>query len=146
MDYFNIYLSPNHSPKRGFRTGPTFLKVLAGKLFQKKLIMRLKYATFLILISCLHVFASGHAQKVTLSARNASLLEVMDQIEKQTGYTFWMQSQLMRDVSKVNIQAKNASLTTVLDKLFGKHKLEYTIIEKTIVVRSSRSGQQESFQ
>lgn len=139
MDNFIIYLSEMRRKKRDFRVGSIFSKLPARMLFQKKFIMRLKYATLLILISCLHVFASGHAQKVNLSAKNSTMLEVMEQIEKQTGYSFWLQTHLLRDKAKVNIQAKNANLTTVLDKLFKKHKLEYTIIDKTIVVRSAKS-------
>lgn len=105
-----------------------------GRLLQKKLIMRLKHVTLLVLISCLHVFASGHAQRISLSARNSSMLEVMDQIEKQTGYTFWLQTDLLKDKSRVTVRIRNGSLQAVLDQLFAKHGLHYTIIDKVIVV------------
>lgn len=101
---------------------------------QKKLIMRLKHVTLLVLISCLHVFASGHAQRISLSARNSSMLEVMEQIEKQTGYTFWLQTDLLKDKSRVTVRIRNGSLQAVLDQLFIKHGLRYTIIDKIIVV------------
>ncbi|ODS79774.1 MAG: SusC/RagA family TonB-linked outer membrane protein [Cytophagaceae bacterium SCN 52-12] len=96
--------------------------------------MRLKHATLLVLISCLHVFASGHAQRISLSVRNSSMLEVMDQIEKQTGYSFWLQTDLLKDKSRVTVRVKNGSLTTLLDQLLIQHGLRYTIIDKTIVV------------
>src|SRR5690606_41809038 len=113
MDNFIIYLSEMRRKKRDFRVGSIFSKLPARMFFKKKFIMSLKYATLLIMISCLHVFASGHAQKVNLSAKNSTMLEVMEQIEKQTGYSFWLQTHLLRDKAKVNIQAKNANLTKI---------------------------------
>jgi TonB-linked SusC/RagA family outer membrane protein len=96
--------------------------------------MRLNHISCLILISCLHVFASGHAQRVSLSARNSSMVAVMSEIEKQTGYSFWSQADLLKDKSQVSVRVRNAELTSVLDRLFEKHNLSYTIIDKTIVI------------
>ncbi len=135
MDYFINYLLLSAKGKKWPESAVTCLRGCSGeRLLQKKLIMRLKHATLLVLISCLHVFANGHAQRISLSVRNSSMLEVMDQIEKQTGYTFWLQTDLLKDKSRVTVRIKNGSLTAVLDQLFVKHGLRYTIIDKTIVV------------
>lgn len=130
MDYFINY---DWSLQNRFRTWlKHFIWILGGS--RRKAIMRLKHVSFLILVSCLHVFASGHAQRINLSAKNSSMSEVMNAIEKQTGYSFWLQTDLLKDLSTVNVRARNASLTAVLDQLFEKHQLSYTIIDKTIVV------------
>ncbi len=143
MDYFTNYLLLSAKGKKCPGSAVTCVRGYSGgRLLQKKLIMRLKHATLLVLISCLHVFASGHAQRISLSVRNSSMLEVMDQIEKQTGYTFWLQTDLLKDRSRVTVRVRNGSLTSVLDQLFIKHGLRYTIIDKIIVV--TPAGQKSS--
>lgn len=135
MDYFTNYLLPGARGKKQPESAAAgFRGYSRERLLRKKLIMRLKHATLLVLISCLHVFASGHAQRISLSVRNSSMLEVMDQIEKQTGYSFWLQTDLLKDKARVSVRVRNGSLTAVLDQLFIKHGLRYTIIDKTIVV------------
>ncbi|GAA4439827.1 TonB-dependent receptor [Ravibacter arvi] len=145
MDYFTNYLPPERRQRslfariaKGFHTG------LVSRKSWKKLIMRLKYVSFLIFITCLHVYASGNAQRITLSIRNSSMLEVMRQIEKQTGYTFWMQADLAHDQAKVNMRVKNGELTTVLEQLLRKHQLTFAIIGKTIVISAPPESVQDA--
>lgn len=142
MDYFIKcrQAGRNLSAKRPVHFADFFANLAPEGSIQSTVLMRLKHATFLILISCLHVFGNGHAQRVTLTARNATMLEVMDQIEKQTGYSFWLQTDLLKDRSKVSVKVKNANLTTVLDQLLKKHQLNYTILDKTIVVMPAESS------
>uniref|UniRef100_UPI003F6F1459 SusC/RagA family TonB-linked outer membrane protein n=1 Tax=Dyadobacter sp. TaxID=1914288 RepID=UPI003F6F1459 len=97
--------------------------------------MRINSVAILLLISCLHIYASGYSQQITLSEKNASLDKVLDKIEKQSGYFFWLQNDLLTKTNRVTLNLKKVSLEAALDVLFGDQGLSYTIINKTIVIK-----------
>lgn len=76
---------------------PTLVRL--DPIIKKRIVMRIKIAVFLITCACIHVFAEGNAQTVTLSKKNASLEKVFKEIKSQTGYIFWYESDLL-DASK----------------------------------------------
>jgi len=56
-------------------------------LIKKLLVMKL-FAVFMLAF-CLQAGAFGYGQKVTLTAKNASLKSVLTELKKQTGYLFF---------------------------------------------------------
>ncbi len=106
-----------------------------GRLAKRKIIMRINFATLLFLGSCLNIHASGYSQQVTLSERNAPLEVVLNKIEKQTGYYFWLQTDLLTKSNKVTLTLKNVSLEKTLEEIFRSQPLSYTIIDKAIIIK-----------
>ncbi|WP_138476628.1 TonB-dependent receptor [Dyadobacter bucti] len=102
---------------------------------KKKIVMRMNFIFALILTSCLHIYATGNAQRVTLSEKNVTLETVMDKIEKQTGYHFWLQTDLLNKSNSVSVKVRNAPMEAVLNEVFRGQPLSYSIIGKTIVIR-----------
>jgi len=51
--------------------------------------MRIQLCSLIVLITCMHVSATGYGQTVTLNEKNASLQSLFDKIKEQSGYTFW---------------------------------------------------------
>ncbi|GAB4039384.1 TonB-dependent receptor [Spirosoma jeollabukense] len=97
--------------------------------------MRLNITSMLILVSCLHMYASGYSQRITLNERNAPLEKVLDKIEKQSGYSFFLQTDLLTKSNRVSLHLKNATLENALDELFRNQPLSYSIVSKTIVIK-----------
>ena len=102
---------------------------------KRKLIMRLNIISMLILVSCLHIYAAGYSQRISLNERNAPLEKVLDKIEKQSGYSFFLQTDLLAKSNKVSLHLKNATLENALDELFRNQPLSYSIVSKTIVIK-----------
>lgn len=103
------------------------------KRFGKTLLMMKLTAIFLLAI-CLNTSATGLAQRVSLSEKNASLEKVFREIKKQTGYTFaYTKAQLQRS-NPVTISINKAPMEQVLNMCFLDQPLSYTIIGKTVVV------------
>jgi TonB-linked SusC/RagA family outer membrane protein len=102
---------------------------------KRKLIMRINFTTILLLAACVHIYASGYGQRISLNERNAPLEKVLDKIELQSGYSFWLQTDLLLKSNKVSLHLKNATLETVLDEVFKNQPLSYSIINKTIVIK-----------
>jgi TonB-linked SusC/RagA family outer membrane protein len=83
----------------------------------------------------MQVSAFTYAQKITLSARNAELFTIFDQISNQSGYDFVITNSILKNSKKVTIDVKNAELSDVLDQIFKNQSLEFTINNKSVLVR-----------
>ncbi|GAB4022826.1 TonB-dependent receptor [Spirosoma koreense] len=107
---------------------------------KRKWIMRLNITSILFLTACLHIYAAGYSQRISINERNAPLEKVLDKIEKQSGYSFFLQTDLLARSNKVSIHLKNATLETVLTELFRNQPLSYSIISKTIVIKKKEES------
>ena len=100
-----------------------------------KLLRVIRLTAVLLIITALQVKAGGLFQKLTLDLYNAPLEKVFKEIHKQTGFAFFYEKGIIRDAKKVSIQVKDASLELVLTKCFSGQPLDYSIVDKTIVVK-----------
>ena len=105
----------------------------------------MRLTTFLLITGCLAVQASGFAQKVTLSARNASMESVFTDIKQQTGFFFMYDSDLLKKSGNVSINIQNGELSEALEQLTAGKPLSYKIIDKTVIISEVkvRSGNQQ---
>jgi TonB-linked SusC/RagA family outer membrane protein len=104
-----------------------------------KVFLTMKLTVLLLLIGTLQVVADGsYAQQVSLRKKDASLLEVLKSVRKQTGYLFICDLQMLEEAEKVNIQVTNAPLKEVLDACFAGQPLTYNIVDKTIIVKKKK--------
>src|SRR6186713_1370624 len=84
---------------------------------------------------CLLAAVEGHAQKVTLSVKHASLESVLKQIKKQTGYSIFYNESILTGTAKVTMNCKNVGIDTALAACLGNQPtLMYEIIGKTVVI------------
>ncbi|WP_276500108.1 SusC/RagA family TonB-linked outer membrane protein [Terrimonas pollutisoli] len=99
-----------------------------------KILLVMKLTAILLFSACLTASANGFAQNVSLSETNASLQTIFKKIKKQTGYTFAYTKAHLLKARPVTISISNASIEEVLDLCFQSGPLDYTIINKTIVI------------
>ncbi|MBV6647731.1 MAG: hypothetical protein KI790_19895, partial [Cyclobacteriaceae bacterium] len=78
----------------------------------------LLFVLLLILLISVPGFAQQSVKdaKVTIKARDASLIEVLEEIERQTGFTFFYKTTAETE-SPVNLEFTNTSLEKVLYEL-----------------------------
>ena len=62
----------------------------------------------------------GQNRKVTLSVRNAAILECIREIERQTPYTFTFSDSVVSEAPRVSVDCRGAALPEVLDKVFSQ--------------------------
>jgi TonB-linked SusC/RagA family outer membrane protein len=105
------------------------------KLTKMLLIMKL-IAMLLFLISFKGFATGAYAQNVSLDFKNVPLKKVFKEIQKQTGYYFLYTVELLERVEKENLVFQNASLQEVMNKCLQNTELTYSIVEKTIVIKS----------
>ncbi|MEJ2883247.1 SusC/RagA family TonB-linked outer membrane protein [Pedobacter sp. GR22-6] len=104
--------------------------------FSKQTLMRVNFTCILLLLTLLQVSAAGFAQKISLSKKNISLQQLFKEIKSQSGYDFLYEPQEIKNAKRITINVNNADLKAVLDQVFAVQTLDYTIDQKTIVVRS----------
>jgi len=102
---------------------------------KKQIVMRIKIIAMLMIAAFLQVSASGFAQKITLSEKNASLEQLFSKIKKQSGYTFLYSPKLIKNTKPVSLIVTDALLVDVLEKCFEGQPLTFAINQHTIVVR-----------
>src|SRR5690606_22557762 len=85
---------------------------------QSKLFRVMKLTIILLIVTFMQVSADTYAQKVSLNKKNASMREVIEVIQSQTGYSFIISSDLLRRAAPVNIDLKDIPLKEALDQSF----------------------------
>jgi TonB-dependent starch-binding outer membrane protein SusC len=107
---------------------------------KKQIIMRIKHTAFFIVLACIHVFADGRAQSVTLKEQNASIEKIIKEIKRQTGFIFWYENNLLKQTKKVSVSLRNVSVKQAMDLLLNDQPLTYSIVEKTIVIKKKEEA------
>lgn len=108
--------------------------------FKSLLIMKL---SLFLMILAVQVSAKSYSQTISLSEQNASIQEVFNRIEKESGYHFWYENKILLKANKVTIHLKNGTLQEALEQCFNNQPLSYTIVGKTIVVEKADKQQRE---
>ncbi len=108
-----------------------------------KIILIVKLILVLLIPSLVYASSGGYAQSVTLNKQNVSIKEILNDIREQTGYSFILSSQLLKQAKPVNIAVKNTSLAEALDQCFSGQTLSYIINNKTIIVSQKKITENE---
>lgn len=96
----------------------------------------MKFTLLLVILTCFNASASVKAQSITLSEKNAPLSKIIKQIEKQSGYSFFYDEELILKAQAVTVNIRNGTLQEVLDKCFEDQPLIYSIVDNTIIIKS----------
>lgn len=100
-----------------------------------KIAIVMKLTTVLVLAFFLKAGATGFAQKVSLSVRNATLQQVFSQIRLQSGYQFLYSNQQVKKASGITLEVKDMPLEEVLMLCLKDQPLTYTLVDKTIIIK-----------
>jgi TonB-linked SusC/RagA family outer membrane protein len=105
-----------------------------------KIFLVMKVTTFIILITCLHVSATGFSQKVTLSVKQARLQEVFPEISRQTGISIFYEEETIQKTTPVSFQVKNMDLRQVLLMCIKDQPISFIMDENNIMIRRAGSS------
>ncbi|WP_158280796.1 SusC/RagA family TonB-linked outer membrane protein [Pararcticibacter amylolyticus] len=98
----------------------------------------MKLTTVLLIASLVNVSAAGLAQQINLKKNKISLPQLFSEIKKQTGFRVVWDSQQLKKVGQVSVHFNNTKLTDALDQTLAGTGLEYTITDRTIVIREEK--------
>jgi TonB-linked SusC/RagA family outer membrane protein len=99
----------------------------------------MRLTCILIVVHILGVRSACFAQtgRLSLNLKNSTLVEVLDQIENQSGYYFFYNNDDVRKITNLSIKVDNARIEDVLKNLLSETGLTYKITDRFIVVKKS---------
>ncbi len=97
-------------------------------------ILTMKLTILLLTIALFRAQGAAFSQNVTLSGKDLPLKQVFNEIERQTGYAFFCNLDLLKTAKPVSLNVKNATLPEVLQLCFSEEPLDYYIQNKTVFV------------
>ena len=101
----------------------------------KKLLLTMKLALTIVLLSVLQVSASVYSQvTVTMDVRNKSIREVLKTIEQQSQVRFFYSDDLLVMNELIDLKADNENIIGVLDDIFANSPLTYKPYENNLIV------------
>jgi len=99
-----------------------------------KILITMKLVIILSVIFMQQVYAGANAQTITLSCQKVSMKNIFREINRQTGYEFLYNSQMIEKASPVSVNLEKATLSEALETCFKGQPFSYTVEGKTIVV------------
>ena len=104
--------------------------------FWKKCFRIMRLTFLLLLIGMMHVTASVFSQstKITLEMHNKKVVEVLDEIEKQSEFRFAYCSELIDVTRKVSVDLKKKNIEKTLDILFNDTRVGYVLHDRNIML------------
>jgi len=99
-----------------------------------KMLLIMRLTAVLMLAAAMHVSAAGLSQKVTISKKNASLEQIFEILQQQSGFSFMFNSHTLANANKVDIQVNNATVDEVLKLCFNNQAFTYVVKDKVIIV------------
>lgn len=94
----------------------------------------MKLTSILLLVTMLQVHASSFAQKVTLEKSNSNLIEVLNEIHKQTGYSIFYDAKMIASAKPVTVHLREVTIDEALKQCFENQSFTYKINNQTIVI------------
>jgi TonB-linked SusC/RagA family outer membrane protein len=100
------------------------------------------FASGLMMLTLILYSYSSYAQSsgLTLDEKMTSLKQVIEKVEKISGYNFLYNAQLIDVSRKVSISKKNVELRVLLNELFKGTDITYKVVDKQVVLSSKKSG------
>src|SRR5690606_14558596 len=98
-----------------------------------RLIRIMKLTALLTFFFTCQVIANGYAQRITLKAKEITLSSAMKQIQKQTGYPFFLNG---RDIAfkKVTVDIRGTTLDQAMNLLLADLPMEWVLEDRTLVI------------
>ncbi|WP_372651392.1 SusC/RagA family TonB-linked outer membrane protein [Draconibacterium sp.] len=105
---------------------------------------KLKLALLLSILLCSTGWVSSAAQaRLNLNLKNATVKELITQIESQTEYYVLYQDEIFQEGQKISIQAENKSINYVLEELCKQAFVTAEIEDKQIILRKAKAAKAE---
>ncbi|TDQ79256.1 hypothetical protein CLV99_0689 [Sphingobacterium yanglingense] len=98
----------------------------------------MKLILFFTLALTLQASADALGQRVSLSAKNQSLKQVLKELRKQSRYSFIYQDKDLESVKRINLKVDEQEILEVLPRLFNDLPLTYTVNGRIISIQEKK--------
>lgn len=113
---------------------------LLSPAFKKRIILRIKLIAIVSLAACMHIYAKGFSQNVSISRNNISLEKLFKKLQDQSGYIFWYESKLLDGRPGVNVHLKDVGLESALGIILEELPLTYQIVDNAVIIKEKKDS------
>lgn len=101
-----------------------------------KLLITMKLTTLFLFLSVMAMATGSYSQNAqfNLNVKNASIVEVLEEIERQTEFGFLFKSDQLDLNERYSIDLRGAKIETVMDKVLDKDRYSYQVLDRVIVI------------
>jgi TonB-linked SusC/RagA family outer membrane protein len=129
-----LCLTKSRRAVRIMRFPPAFSRTESHRPKIKTIERAMKLTAIFLMGACLQLSANGISQTITLSLKDAPMQKVFREIERQTDYVFFVETDVLNNTKKVSLSVNYLSLTQVLDLCFKDQPITYSFSGKMIIV------------
>lgn len=114
------------------------LSRVVGEGRTKQLLRVMKLTAIILLTACLTAGAKGYSQ-ITLTAKNAPLHKVFKEIQRQSGFDFFYNYELIEQAGSVTVNVYDVPLEKAIEECLKGKGLTYEIISRTVVIKKKET-------
>lgn len=100
-----------------------------------RLLITMKLCILLMFIAAFQVKATVYGQHASIQAKNVSLVWVLEELKRQTGYDFLYAHDDLKGSKPLTVNFKDAPITEILDACFANQPLSYQIKKSMVLVK-----------
>lgn len=102
----------------------------------KQTLRIMKLSLLFLIVTTLHLSASVYSQSeiMTLKMKDATVKQVLTEIEQQTELAFFYQDEQLASMPQVSIDETEKSVDFILAKVFVNSTLDFRIVDKHVVI------------
>jgi TonB-linked SusC/RagA family outer membrane protein len=107
----------------------------------KKILLRMKLSSCLLLLTFLQVSAHVHSQdKLTMNVRSIGWQSFFDLLEKKSSFTFLYKDNVLPHNEKIDVEANELTVPQILDNVLRHSALSYQLLPNHLVVITPRGA------
>lgn len=99
-----------------------------------KYALRMKLSCVLLMVGFLQLNAHTYAQHISISKHNASLVELFNDIKKQSGYHIFYDASMIQATHPISVNIRNRSLEEALTYVLKGLELGYKVVDKNVII------------
>lgn len=104
-----------------------------------EILLRMKLAIALLLLTFLQVSAKVHSQdRITLSEKGISWAQFFDLLQKKSNYTFVYKDEVLPRQEKIDVSEVDRTVPQILEKVLHNSTLAYQVLSGNLVVVTAR--------
>jgi TonB-linked SusC/RagA family outer membrane protein len=97
------------------------------------------FLLFFLILPALKAAVPAEEQLITLNLKNVTIKEVLNEIKKNSNYSFWYNDTEVNDQEIVSVNVANRPVEEVLKMILSKQKLTFTVKEGLISISKENS-------
>lgn len=105
--------------------------------YPKKFLLIMKITTFILFLAFMQASAAVFSQKITYKQNDATLKQIFNEINKQTGYNLFWSAKSIKNVPPLDVNFQNTPLEEALKICLKNSALTYTIDGKSVIIKEA---------